>query len=647
MRVLVVGGGAREHALVWKLRFCPQVTAVYAAPGNAGISFLAHTEPVRADDIGGLLNMAREYQIDLTIVGPEAPLAAGIVDVFQQAHQRIFGPNRAAAQIEASKIWAKQLMDRNHIPTARWSLAGDPDEARSYVREFGIPVVLKADGLAGGKGAVVCHTPDEAEATIRDFMVNATLGEAGKRLVVEEFLEGVELSVFGLADGRTVVPLIGARDYKRLEDGDRGPNTGGMGGYAPPSYATADVLRSVNDTILAPTVQAMAAEGTPYVGVLYAGLMMTTDGPKVLEFNGRWGDPEAQLVLPLLKSDLAELMDACIDGQLGGAAVDWVEGATCGVVLASPGYPHAPQTGSKIEGLDDIDEGVFAFHGATRVLKTPEPNRGWLRRGVRRTTDADIGFFTDGGRVLTVVARGASVAEARTRAYANVDRIHFDGMQYRRDIAAQEPEPRDAPRPLTREADAMAAQSAAPTRIDPVTAPRETSTTAEPREHKSAMLERDVMPLVSVLMGSESDRPIMEETAKVLDALGIPHEVHVMSAHRTPERVREFARTARERGIEVIIAGAGGAAHLPGVLAAQTTLPVIGVPIPGSSLGGLDSLLSIVQMPGGVPVATVATGNAGARNAGYLAASILSLAHDEIGARYRTFRRDQSGGDLA
>jgi phosphoribosylamine--glycine ligase len=727
VRVLVVGGGAREHALVWKLQFSPEVSAVYAAPGNAGISFLARVSPIAAEDVSGLLKLAQQHRIDLAVVGPEAPLALGIVDLFQGAGFRIFGPTRAAARLETSKIWAKELMQRHDIPTARWVAPTDPEAARAAVRQFGAPVVLKADGLAGGKGAVVCDSLEGAETVIEDFMVRGALGGAGERLVIEEYLEGVELSVFALADGQHVLPLTMARDYKPLLDGDQGPNTGGMGGYARPSYATPALMEEVQRRILEPTILAMGVEGEPYVGVLYAGLMLTPEGPKVLEFNCRWGDPEAELLLPLLKTDLVDLMEACIDGRLHETAVEWAEERTCGVVLASRGYPATPERGVKISGLDDLDQGVLAFHGGTRLLKSPPARTGWLRRGPPPTSEADVGLVTDGGRVLTIVARGSTLSEARAKVYANIARVHFPGMQYRQDIGLDEEmverrtgiapngvappgvevEPVSPPLPLgeagrsprerartgegaRRRARAQSRANTRPNRpgvvarkedaLTPTLSQRERGSSLTPdllarkddaltptlfqRERGSSLTPPAPAPtsvlqapqssalspqpsaLVAVVMGSESDRLVMDETAGTLEALGISHSVQVMSAHRTPESVRRFARSAEARGVRVVIAGAGAAAHLPGAIAAQTTLPVIGVPLAGTGLLGLDALLSIVQMPGGVPVATVAVGAAGARNAAYLAAAILSLADEEIRERYRRFRIDQSEGEL-
>jgi 5-(carboxyamino)imidazole ribonucleotide mutase len=351
-----------------------------------------------------------------------------------------------------------------------------------------------------------------------------------------------------------------------------------------------------------------------------------------------------------------ELMQACIDGRLPELRAEWHDGASCAVVLAARGYPGATASGEKIIGLDDLEEGVMAFHGGTRLLQATPRQGGWLRRTVQGTAPQQTGIVADGGRIVTLVATGSSVAEARARAYANVDRIKFDGMQYRHDLGAVDPTleevwsdftSQDSPSARTGEAPtppptARNAESAQSTSAAAISETTDTHPRADPAAETTAA----VKPMVAVLMGSESDRPIMDETAKALESLAIPSETHVMSAHRTPERVRAFARGAEARGIRVVIAGAGGAAHLPGVIAAQTTLPVIGVPIAGSSLMGLDSLLSIVQMPGGVPVATVAVGTGGARNAAYLAAAIIGIGDPEVRTRYKQFRKDQSGGEL-
>jgi phosphoribosylamine--glycine ligase len=600
VRVLVVGGGAREHALVWKLHQSPQITGIFAAPGNAGISRLARTFPIAATDVEGLRRLAQEQKAELTIVGQEAALAAGIVDSFQQAKLAIFGPTRAAARIESSKLWAKELCARVGVPLPHFAAADSPAAARAKVREFGAPVVLKADGLALGKGTVVCRTLAEADAVIDDFMVKAIHGEAGARIEVEQYLEGDELSAFALVDGSQFTPLLPARDHKALLDGNRGPNTGGMGGYSRPPYATPALMEEINHRVFAPVVRGLAETGAPFIGVLYAGLFITREGPRVIEFNARWGDPEAQLLLPLLDTDLAELSLACIEGRLDEVPVDWRPGVTVGVGVAAAGYPDTPRKGDAISGLDDVDDDVLVFHAATRFADGND----------------DL-FLTDGGRILTVVAEGDTLAAARQRAYANVERIHFEGMQYRGDLAGVGP-------------------AAA-------TIPEVAQNRPAGGEFVVTQSERTTRPRVAILMGSESDRELMNETAKVLESLGIEQEMHVMSAHRTPTQVTKFAREAERNGVKVIVAGAGLAAALPGVLAANTTLPVIGVPIAGGTLLGLDSLLSIVQMPPGVPVATVAIGTPGARNAGYLAAAMIALADDEVRARWREFREKQSG----
>ncbi len=594
MRILVVGSGAREHALLWKLAQSPRQPTLYCAPGNAGTAALAENVPIAAEDVESLARWAAEHAIDLTVVGPEAPLVAGLADRLAARGLAAFGPTAAAAAIEGSKAWAKALMQRHGIPTARFSVADDPAAARRALEAFGLPVVIKADGLAAGKGVTVARTRAEAEAAIDAFLVERVFGAAGDRLVIEECLEGQEVSVLAFADGREVVPMVPACDYKRVGDGDTGPNTGGMGAYAPPALATPAFLAEVERTILVPALAALAAAGRPYRGVLYAGLMVTRDGPKVLEFNCRFGDPETQAILPLLDSDLVEIIEAVVRGELRSDLVRWRAGACCAVVLAAAGYPGRYATGHPIRGLDQVSADVQVFHAGTR-------------RAAR-----DV--VTAGGRVLTVAAVAPSLAEARERAYAGAAAIHFDGVHYRRDIALRE-----------------VPAAAAPT---PALLPMAGGAEERP-------------PLVGIIMGSESDRPVMQACADALAALDIPHEVRVMSAHRTPERVREYGLTAAARGLRVLIAGAGLAAHLPGTLAAWTTLPVIGVPLPAGDLRGLDALYSIVQMPPGVPVATVGLGSAGARNAAYLAAAIIGQGDPAVRARYEAFRQQQSAGGAA
>ncbi len=416
MRVLVVGSGAREHAILWKLSASPRHPELFAAPGNAGTAQFATNLPVKADDVESILATAREHDIDLTIVGPEAPLVAGLVDRFRAEGLRVFGPTRAAAQIEASKAFSKLLMRAANVPTAEFEVFDDPGSATAYVRTREAPIVVKADGLAAGKGVVVAKSVQEAEEAIEGMMVHGAFGDAGMRVVVEECLSGQEVSVFCFTDGESVTPLVAACDYKRAYDGDEGPNTGGMGGYSPPPFWSDELEERLRTTCIAPVVCELARRGTPYTGVLYGGLMLTSDGPKVLEFNARFGDPEAQLVLPRLQTDLLDVVDAVIDGHVDRLGLRWSQDATVGVVLASGGYPGHFETGMSISGLGAVADGPMVFHAGTAVR--------------------DGSVVTGGGRVLTVVGRSKSLVEARALAYAAAASIIFQGKHYRHDIAS-------------------------------------------------------------------------------------------------------------------------------------------------------------------------------------------------------------------
>ncbi len=417
MKILVVGSGAREHALVWKLSGEPSVTEVLCAPGNAGIAQTARCLPVAATDVAGLLELAQEESVGLTVVGPEAPLELGLVDIFVSEGLSIFGPSRLAARLETSKAYAKHLMALARVPTARYRVAETPDLAYAAVDELGGAVALKADGLAGGKGVIVAGTRDEARAAIESLMVHRKVGDAGRTLVVEERLEGPEVSFFVVADGDRAIPLASAQDHKRAYDDDQGPNTGGMGAFSPSPLLTADLEARVMREIVDPVIAAMKADGSPFRGFLYVGLMLTTDGPKVIEFNVRLGDPEAQVVLPRLRCDLAELlMAAASDGIPAGFRVEASGQPHVGVVLASGGYPEHVHVGHPIAGFDRaaaLDD-VLVFHGGTRKDKDR--------------------IVTAGGRVATVVGRGADFRTAIDRAYAGVDAVHFEGVHVRRDI---------------------------------------------------------------------------------------------------------------------------------------------------------------------------------------------------------------------
>ncbi len=419
MRVLVVGGGGREHALVWRLAQNPTIDRLFAAPGNAGMAPDATRVPVPVEDLDGLVALVERERIDLTVVGPEVPLVAGLADVLLEHGHLVFGPTRGAARIEGSKAWAKELCLRHGVPTGGAAVAEGMDVATDALDTFGPPYVVKADGLAGGKGVVIVEDRTEAIAALEACLVHRAFGPAGARVLVEEHLTGREVSAFAVTDGRHVLPLAMVQDFKRVDEGDLGPNTGGMGAYSPVPFVDPDTRDRIWDEILRRAIRAMAAEGTPYRGVLYAGLMLTDDGPKVLEFNCRFGDPETQALIPLLRSDLAELCLASAEGNLGPYRALLAEEACVTVVVASGGYPGAYTTDIPIEGLGSADEvaGATVFHAGT------EERQGRV--------------VTSGGRVLSVTGRGGDLAEARERAYDACARIRFEGMHYRRDIAAR------------------------------------------------------------------------------------------------------------------------------------------------------------------------------------------------------------------
>jgi len=402
---------------VWKLAQSPKVKEIYVAPGNAGTAQIAHNLALKPTDIESLAKIAREKKIDLTIIGPEAPLAEGIVDHFQNKGIPVFGPTKQATQIESSKVFAKELMQKYNIPCARSTSFSEYTRAKEYVQQQTPPIVVKADGLAAGKGVTVADSIPQALDTLSNIMEAKAFGAAGDRVLVEEYLSGKEMSSFAFTDGKSVVPMASACDYKPVFDGDQGPNTGGMGSYSPPHFMSPTLAKTVKETILEPAVKAMDKEKRPYRGVLYGGLMITNDGAKVLEFNARFGDPEAQVTLPLLKTDLVDILLAVINGNLDQIDVEWSQDACVGVVMASAGYPGSYQTGFPITGLDNLDKDILVFHAGTRIGSEPGQ------------------VLTSGGRVLTVVATGKTTTEARQKVYLNLPRIHFDGCHYRKDIA--------------------------------------------------------------------------------------------------------------------------------------------------------------------------------------------------------------------
>jgi len=577
MKILVIGGGGREHALVWKIAQSPKVKKVFCAPGNAGITGRKVTcVPISASDIDGLLAFALEKKIDLTAVGPEDPLARGLTDRFEAAGLRVFGASQKAAAIEYSKSFSKDLMLKYGIPTAWGEAFTSYKKAEAYIKKMGAPIVVKADGLAAGKGVIVCQTVKEAIAALKSIMVKKDFGDAGSKVVVEECLVGEEASFLAFTDGKTVIPLPSSQDHKPIYDNDKGPNTGGVGAYSPAPIVDPYMHKRIMNEIMIPTVKAMAAEGCPYKGVLYAGLMIAGDQIKVLEFNGRFGDPEAQPLLMRLKNDLVPVMEAVIDGTLDQATLEIDERVTVCVVMAAGGYPRSYKKGHPISGLKAAArmKDVMVFHAGT-ALKNNK-------------------IVANGGRVLGVTALGDTVENAIKKAYKAVKKISWSKVQYRSDIG------------------------------------------------KKALVRFATPPKVGIVMGSDSDLGVMEGTVGMLKKFGIPFEMLVASAHRSPEKAAAYAGTARERGLQTIVAGAGHAAHLAGVLAAHTTLPVIGVPIDSSCLQGLDSLLSTVQMPPGIPVATMALGKSGAKNAGIFAAQIIAGSDAAVEQKLAAFKTEMA-----
>ena len=416
MKVLVVGGGGREHTLVWQINQSSLVDLLYCAPGNGGIAQLAQCVLIKDDDIPSLVDFAKKESIDLTVVGPERPLTLGIVDEFHKAGLKIFGPTKEAAQLEGSKVFCKNLLFKYGIPTGSAEIFDDRDNAVEYVRDQETPIVVKADGLAAGKGVIMANTEEEAIAAVDRIMVERAFGDAGHRVLVEECLRGQEASILALTDGKTVVPFVPSQDHKRVYDNDQGPNTGGMGAYAPVPAMDDVLLKQVYDEILEPTIMGLAEEEIQYKGVLYAGLMLTSEGPKVLEFNCRFGDPESQVVLPLFEGDLVESMLAVEEGRLDSVSVGTGPGAAVCVVLASDGYPGSYDKGKEIQGLETLKDmhNVVAFHAGTKV--------------------SDGKLLTAGGRVLGVTAIADGIVKAIDRVYEAVGHVMFDGMHYRKDI---------------------------------------------------------------------------------------------------------------------------------------------------------------------------------------------------------------------
>ena len=576
MKVLVVGSGGREHVLVWKIGQSKRVTEVYCAPGNAGIAQDAVCVDISATDITSLLEFAKAENIDLTVVGPEASLVEGIVDIFEENGLRIFGPSQRASILEGSKVFTKNFFKKYNIPTAAFGVFKDRDEAKKYIDERGAPIVVKADGLAAGKGVIVASTVEEAKQAVDEIMLDKAFGSAGDSIVIESFLKGEEASFIAFTDGKTILPLPTSQDHKAAFEGDTGPNTGGMGAYSPAPVVTDEIAEYVMENVMLPTIKGLEAEGRPYKGVLYAGLMIDGSDVNVLEYNCRFGDPEAQPLLMRLKSDIIDIFEAVIDGKLDQVDMKIDPRPTVCVVMASGGYPGSYSSGDLISGLDKAAEinDVQVFHAGTGL--------------------AENGIVSKGGRVLGVTATGKTLKEAIASAYRAVDCIEWKDCYFRRDIGGK----------------ALSKNNA------------------------------DRKPLVGILMGSDSDLPVMRAAADFFESVGVPYEMTVASAHRTPAKAANYAQTAKKRGLKVIIAGAGMAAHLAGVIASHTDIPVIGVPLDASPLKGMDALLATVQMPPGIPVATMCIGKPGAKNAAVFALKMLALNDERLAAEVVNFREN-------
>lgn len=417
MKVLIVGSGGREHALAWKISQSPLLTKLYCAPGNAGIAQLAECVAIESEDIQGLLAFAKRENIDLTVVGPEAPLVAGITDLFEKEALKVFGPSKSAAMLEGSKAFSKDQMAKFGIPTADYEVFTNVNEAKHFCIESEMPMVIKADGLAAGKGVVICDNTQDAVAALTKMMVEGVFGEMGKKVVIEKKIEGEEVSILAFSDGEKIIPLASSQDHKRAYDYDKGPNTGGMGAYSPCPFVSEEKFNQIVDIAVRPMIQGMAKEGTPYRGLIYAGIMLTKDGPYVLEYNCRFGDPEAQAVLPRMKSDLLPVLAQIASGGLTTETLEWHDKACLAIVVASGGYPGFYHKGFPIQGIDTVakQEDVFVFHAAT-------------------AKNAKNEFITSGGRVLAVTVLGENLKAAHDRAYHQVSHIHFEGSFYRRDI---------------------------------------------------------------------------------------------------------------------------------------------------------------------------------------------------------------------
>ena len=572
MNILIIGAGGREHSLAWKCKQSPKTETLHVTPGNGGIESIANCWYLT--DHEKIVQKAKDEQIDLVLIGQEDYAVNGLTEMFLAEKIKVFGASQKAAQLEGSKEFSKQFMKRHHIPSADFQSFQDPEQAKAHLASLQPPYVIKASGLAAGKGVLICQDLESAERGIKEIMQDKVFGDAGNTVVIEEFMDGEEASWFVFTDGRNYVSLPSLQDHKRQLELDQGLNTGGMGCYAPAPVVTSDVEKIVTETIVEPTLKGMVEEGNPYKGILYVGLMIKDGQPRVVEYNIRFGDPECQPLMMLLDSDLVEIAEAVADECLDNVQVQWKNKAAATVILASGGYPQSYQKGFTIQGLEEIEisDDLMIFHAGTK------------RDGNR--------YLTSGGRVLGLTTTGDNLLDALNKAYDNTGKISWPGMQFRRDIGI--------------------------------------------KGLKRTRTRPENVTLVGILLGSASDMKIANKATDLFDKFGVEYELIVSSAHRTPERTRDFVQNAPKKGIEVFITVAGMAAHLPGVVAAESHLPVIGVPVNASAYAGHDALLSIAQMPPGIPVATVGVDRGD--NAALLALQILSIKYPEFRACHVEYR---------
>ncbi|MDR1926557.1 MAG: phosphoribosylamine--glycine ligase [Endomicrobium sp.] len=571
MKLLVIGSGGREHAICWQFLKSSKLEKIYCAPGNGGIAQIAEIVDIEVTNFDKLADFVKSNGIDFTFVGPEVPLSLGIVDYFQLKGLKIFGPSKNAARLESSKIYSKEFMQKHRILTASYNSFSNVDDALKFLENWGKnkKAVVKADGLAAGKGVYMCNGKKDAEKAVKHIMNDKVLGSAGKNIIIEEYINGPELSYLVFTDGISYSIMPALQDHKRVDEYDRGPNTGGMGAYAPAPLATDEINKKVED-IVCKVVNGIKAEKLDYKGVLYVGIIMNESSPYVLEFNCRFGDPETQSVLPLLDTDLIDICTAILNQSLSNIKINWKRKFSVCVVLASGGYPGRFKKGFEIKGLENInDENTIVFHAGTK------------RKNVK--------FLTSGGRVLGITSVAEDIKSAIDKVYSSVKKVNFENMHYRRDVACK----------------ALNGKR----RID-----------------------------VAIIAGSVSDLGLINETIKILRGFDLSYSLNIASAHRTAKHLKQCIDNAESSEVKVFIAAAGMSAALPGVIASSTILPVIGIPVAGKNLSGLDSLFSIVQMPKGIPVATVAVDKAGAVNAAILAVQIIAVSDNTLRDKLKIYK---------